>query len=294
MDQVLSELIRSWGTFGLIVVVFGFIIWENFIKKDSNQEKHHQSHDAIFTSLLDIKDKLNNNVMVINKTVNSVESNLNNKIDTLESKFNNQIKELEKNVNNIPLENIKMVIEENKKQKIKEDNEHNKVFNDIIKLGGEIYDTLSEYTEKINCQHIFVGSFHNGSNSLNGVPYIKFDIIREVYHPSDVNEVDHDFAPVYKDCNLSLLGKLPNMLVQNKLLYFDVSDQNTEMMKYDQIIPRRMLGLGIKQIALHVTIEDGIASGFVGCVRYDNKKMNLDALELCVKELEIMHNDAKN
>ena len=89
MDQVLSELIRNWGTFGLIVVVIGFIIWENFIKKDSNQEKNHQSHDAIFTSLLDIKDKLNNNVMVMNKTVNLVESNLNKKIDTLESKFNN-------------------------------------------------------------------------------------------------------------------------------------------------------------------------------------------------------------
>ena len=34
MDQVLSELIRNWGTFGLIVVVLGFIIWEKFIKKD--------------------------------------------------------------------------------------------------------------------------------------------------------------------------------------------------------------------------------------------------------------------
>ena len=57
MDQVLSELIRSWGTFGLIVVVLGFIIWEKFIKKDSNQEKQSQNHDVIFTSLLDIKDK---------------------------------------------------------------------------------------------------------------------------------------------------------------------------------------------------------------------------------------------
>ena len=47
MDQVLSELIRNWGTFGLIVVVIGFIIWENFIKKDSNQEKNHQSHDDL-------------------------------------------------------------------------------------------------------------------------------------------------------------------------------------------------------------------------------------------------------
>jgi hypothetical protein len=63
------------------------------------------------------------------------------------------------------------------------------------------------------------------------------------------------------------------------------------MSKYDGIIIRRMIGFGIKQIALHLTQEDGKPSGFVGCVRYDYKEMDLDALELCVKELEIIHNN---
>ena len=28
MDNVIAELIRSWGTFGLIIVFFGFMIWD--------------------------------------------------------------------------------------------------------------------------------------------------------------------------------------------------------------------------------------------------------------------------
>ena len=109
---------------------------------------------------------------------------------------------------------------------------------------------------------------------------------------TDNYEIDHAFAPVYKDCDLSLLGKLPNMLVQNKQLYFVIDENNeSEMSKYDGIIIRRMIGFGIKQIALHLTQENGKPSGFVGCVRYDYKEMDLDALELCVKELEIIHNN---
>ena len=52
-----------------------------------------------------------------------------------------------------------------------------------------------------------------------------------------------------------------------------------------------MAGLGIKQIALHVTQENNKPSGFVGCVRYDDKEMDMDSLKLCVKELEIIHNN---
>ena len=47
-----------------------------------------------------------------------------------------------------------------------------------LKEGAEeLFDTLSKYTEEINCNHIFIGSFHNGSNSLMGIPYIKFNLI---------------------------------------------------------------------------------------------------------------------
>mgnify|MGYP006388285699 FL=1 len=35
MDQVISELISTWGTFGLIIVVAGFIIYDKIIKKDT-------------------------------------------------------------------------------------------------------------------------------------------------------------------------------------------------------------------------------------------------------------------
>ena len=200
---------------------------------------------------------------------------------------------MESRINNIPIDEVKKLIEIDKNKRLQDDDSHKKAWDDLIRLGDKIHDTLVDYTKSINCQHIFVGSFHNGSKSLTGVPYLKLDIIREVYHPTDINELDHDFAPVYKDCDLTLLGKLPKMLVQNKLLYFKVTDYDSEMLKYDQIIARRMIGLGIKQIAVHVTTENNKPSGFVGCVRFDDNEMDMDNLKMCVKELEIIHNNTK-
>ena len=305
MDSVVAELIHSWGTFGLIVVFFGFVIWEK-VKQGINEKKQakenegkYNKEDMIYESLKDIKTSLDNNVVNINDKIDILEENVAKNFSYLESTFDDKIQyivsdlaDVNKRIDNIPLENIKHVIEAHEKIEQRNKDADEKAFEDVLRLGDNIFDTLSKYTEEINCNHIFIGSFHNGSNSLMGIPYIKFNLIREVFHPTDNYEIDHAFAPVYKDCDLSLLGKLPNMLVQNKQLHFVIDENNeSEMSKYDGIIIRRMIGFGIKQIALHLTQENGKPSGFVGCVRYDYKEMDLDALELCVKELEIIHNN---
>lgn len=300
MDQVISELISTWGTFGLIIVVAGFIIYDKIIKKDNSPAPKEAKDDGLYTkndmiyeSLKDIKDSLETNVLVINSNINHLKENVYEKIDNLDESVDEKLAYMESRINNIPIDEVKKIIESDKHKKEEDKEAHKKAWNDLVRLGDKIHDTLIEYTKSINCQHLFVGSFHNGSKSLTGVPYLKLDIIREVYHPNDFHDLDHDFAPIYKDCDLTLLGKLPKMLAQNKLLYFSVSDYNSEMLKYDQIIARRMLGLGIKQIALHVTTEDNKPSGFIGCIRYDDNKMDIESLKLCVKELELIHNNTK-
>ena len=306
MDNVIAELIRSWGTFGLIIVFFGFMIWDK-VKSAKEQkgesEGKYKKDDMIYESLKDIKTSLTENIETINivleknveaidEKINTLESNVDKKFSYLETTFNDKIVNLEQQIREIPVNQIQNVIKAQQEIERSLKDADEKAFDDVLRLGDDIFDTLSKYTEEINCNHIFIGSFHNGSNSLMGIPYIKFNIIREVFHPTDNYEIDHAFAPVYKDCDLSLLGKLPNMLVQNKQLYFVIDENNeSEMSKYDGIIIRRMIGFGIKQIALHVTQENGKPSGFVGCVRYDYKEMDLDALELCVKELELIHNN---
>lgn len=299
MDQVISELISTWGTFGLIIVVVGFIIYDKIIKKDNSLAKEanndglYTKDDMIYESLKDIKDSLETNISIVNSNINVLKEDVYAKFDNLDESVDEKLAYMESRINNIPIDEVKKIIESDKHKREEDDDAHKKAWNDLVRLGDKIHDTLVDYTKSINCQHIFVGSFHNGSKSLTGVPYLKLDIIREVYHPSDINELDHDFAPIYKDCDLTLLGKLPKMLVQNKLLYFKVEGHDSEMLKYDQIIARRMLGLGIKQIALHVTIERNKPSGFIGCVRYDNNPMDMENLKMCVKELEIIHNNTK-
>ena len=86
------------------------------------------------------------------------------------------------------------------------------------------------------------------------------------------------------------------MLVQKTMLYFSIDENNkSEMFKYDGYIVRRMIGMGIKQIALHTLKETNlegklIVTGFIGVVKYDYEKMNLTELENCVKKIENIYN----
>ena len=43
METLISELFRQWGTFGLVVVITGFIIYDKVIKsfKKDNLVYHH-------------------------------------------------------------------------------------------------------------------------------------------------------------------------------------------------------------------------------------------------------------
>jgi hypothetical protein len=183
----------------------------------------------------------------------------------------------------------------NRYEEIKNETEQ-KMFIDSLRLGEEAADKLKEYTTKINCTHIFIGSFHNGTSSLTGVPYFKFDIIKEEFHPTDIQENDHPFEPVYRNNQLSLYGKLPLSLINEKMLYFNLDDENSKslMSKLDTVIMNRMIGMQIKQIALHVTYDNNLISGFVGCVKYDNDPIDLEQFKICVKEMELIYSKNKH
>lgn len=302
MDTVIIEMIKIWGPYALIIVLLvGFIAYiykdkKNPVKEQSESGKY-QKDDLIYETLKDmnlsIKESLDKNIIDINNNINNkidnLETKLNNKINNLESKVDIQISYLDTKVNEIPVNDIVNVINTNNKNSL--DKEY-KAMLDKIRLGADIEDILIGYTKKINCTHILLASFHNGAQSLTGLPYFKFNIISEVFNPDDPQENDHPFAPVYKDCELTMHSRLFLFLFQNKSFYFSVEqDKISEMDKYDNIIINRMRGLGIKQIAACVTTENEKISGFICAVKYDDEQMNLDMLKLCVKELELIHNN---
>lgn len=309
MEQVAVEVIKEWGLIGIIIVVIsavcaflGYLYYTERKNNSSNNNSKSPNNDiTAVTSLIQtltttINDKLDDKLDNISDRFDLLEDKFNNKIDILNDRVENKLKTLEMRINNIPKENMQEIIKREDELAEAERKLHQKALDDIMKLGDEIYEILNEYTEKINCTHLFVGSFHNGSSSLQGLPYIKFNIIREAYHQTDTPDTDHPFAPVYRDCDLSLLGKLPQMLVQNNLIYFSIDENNqSDMFKYDGCIVRRMIGMGIKQIALHTLREPNkegklIVSGFVGIVKYNYDKMDLDELKKCVTYLEHIHN----
>jgi hypothetical protein len=165
----------------------------------------------------------------------------------------------------------------------------------VLKLGPELYNILEEYIQKINCTHIFIGSFHNGTSSMSGIPYCKFDLISERFNKNEIVSEDHEFAPVYKDADLLRYGKLPMALVQQETLYFTVEENNdSDLFNYDDIIVRRMIGMGIKQIALRLLKDsNNKPSGFVGCVKYNYDPLNINELENCGAELEYVYHKAE-
>jgi hypothetical protein len=312
MEDWVGTVIRDYGTLGIILI--GIVIWacNKWIKPllvgdDKKSSKAAQStndnssnnsnvinvhtgeseqgvyskEDLIYDAVRDLKVIVNDNNTRLNE--------LSHRFNDLQDDFDEKVAYLESRVNQMPVENIVKAFGE--ADRIKAENEQ-KMFLDSLRLGAAANKLLEDYTTKINCTHIFVASFHNGTSSLTGNPYFKFDIIKEAYHPTDIQENDHPFEPVYRDCQLSLLGKLPEMLVEKGTLYFILDDDNnnTEMQSYDNIIINRMKGMGIKQIALNVAYYNELVSGFVGCVKYDNKEnINIKMLQECTHKLELIY-----
>lgn len=286
MDTIGLELYREWGLFGLVIIVCAFIVYDKFFKSKPKEEPNNQLNNIIVDSFNNIKENINDKMDGIDKRIDRMDE----RMDKMENRFEDKFNELEIRVKDVPNQNAKLISQRNQELEDFNNNLHTKAIEDIMRLGPKIYDLLNEFCVKINCTHLFIGSFHNGSTDLMGFPYIKMNIIREAYHPYEIVKDDHPFAPVYKDCDLSLLGKLPSLLVQKKMLHFKVDDLKSEIFNYDSLIGRRMIGMGIKQIALYGLFEDDKISGFIGCVRYDDAEMHVDELNVCVKELELVHN----
>ena len=167
---------------------------------------------------------------------------------------------------------------------------HKKQFADRLKLGPQLHKTLNLFRSRINADHIFIGSFHNGNESLTGIPYYKFDIIAERFRPDKVAR-DIEFAFMYKDADLLRHDMLPQEVVQNNTVHYIIDkDGNSPLKDIDDIIYRRMVGRDIKQLAISLLREpNGSASGFVGCVRYDYEDIDLKELRECGDELELIY-----
>lgn len=271
MESIVN-LITELGSFGLLLALAGFIIY-NYVKNQQQPVKPAVQSGNGASDITIIKTLLEDNTKDIKSSIDAQSK----RIDNIESTVGMQISSINNRLDEIEIKGDKT-------------SQHTKQFQDRLKLGPQLHKTLNSFRTRINADHIFIGSFHNGNESLTGIPYYKFDIIAERFRPDKVDN-DIEFAFMYKDADLLRHDLLPTEVVQRGTVKYIIDeDGNSELQDIDDIIYRRMLGRGIKQLAVSLLRDpEGTPSGFVGCVRYDYEEMDIEELRACGDELETVY-----
>jgi hypothetical protein len=241
------KLIMEYGSFGVLLGLAALIV-SSYIKDNPKNNKSY------------LKKMFDDGINDIKTSINTIS----NRVSTLEN-----------------------VIQKGGNGQKGEKISHTKQFLDRLKLGPQLHRTLNTFRTRINADHIFIGSFHNGNESITGIPYYKFDIIAEKFRPDKV-ERDIEFAFMYKDADLLRHDLLPSEVVQSGIVHYIIEeDGSSNLADVDDIIYRRMVGRDIKQLAIALLRDpSGTPSGFVGCVRYDYEDIDLQELRDCGIELE--------
>lgn len=207
---------------------------------------------------------------------------LNTKIDMVETKVTDRVESCENKIAGLHKVNKEKDQIDAKKQ----------THNAMTKCyGGRLSRILKNACQYINCNHVFLGEFHNGTTDLRGIHYCKFDIvIDEFENPLHLCENDVDFQPLYKDENIIAYGDLPYKLSHIDSAVLSVDD---ELLELSDTLYRRCKSRDIKYIGFAgVRDKDGFLIGFVGCVSFDaDKIMNKDRLKDCATEIENIYNN---
>lgn len=268
MESVLVGIISQFGVPGLLLAGVIYIIVDVIKIKRMN---------------LVSSDKLNESVNGLNKNVDKKFDDVNSRIDLVNKKVDTQYDLINKRIDMEP----DVIMDRIKVQRENDEKSHfNKIMNQF-KQAPRLHSVLKTYRDRIGCDHIFFGTFHNGSTSISGIPYCKFDITAEKFKPG-YNNNDRELAIMYKDSDVLIHDCLPVILSQEEYVYYRIDENGcSELEDIDDILYRRCIGRGIKQIAINL-IRDNNSNpvGFVGCIDFEYDKLNFKELNNCAKELK--------
>ena len=261
--ESIASLVTEVGSFGVLLALAGFIIYNHF----KNNPKKENSINELKATLEMTTAEIKGSIKGLDNRISNLERNVTNDMTA----FNKRIENIERCSKNTSIDRTS----------------HTKQFADRLKLGPQLHKTLNTFRSRVNADHIFIGSFHNGNESLTGIPYYKFDLIAERFRPDKVYR-DLEFAFMYKDADLLRHDSLPQEVVQNTTVHYIIDkDGKSPLADIDDIVYRRMLGRDIKQLAVSLLRDpNGTPSGFVGCVKYDYEEIDLTELRECGIELE--------
>lgn len=278
MDQVIKTMLESWGLAGAILIGLGYLIYIRI----KDVKDHSKNTKSIEKSIDNLSQKVDDKFVVTNERID----NINDKVDNNHLLVQKQFEAMEEALANQPNTIMSQIAD----KQTADESDHQKKFLDQLANASKFNRILGSYIKSIGCDHIFVGNFHNGSMSLTGIPFCKYDLVAEKFKPG-YRDQDVEFSPIYKNANIYNHGDLPIFLVQNKYVYFRINeDQSSDLEDVDDILYRRCVGRGIKQIMIHMLYDKGgNPFGFVGCVDYDYDDLNVMELAQCAKELELIY-----
>jgi len=267
MEGVLVEIISQFGVLGLVLAGIVYLIVDGIKTKKKNLVSSKKLDESItgLESHVDKKiDDVNIRIDLVNTKVDTQYELLNKRIDSGPDKFLEKFEEKEKT----------------------DKEEHFNKLMDQFSQGPKLHGVLKLYRERIGCDHIFLGTFHNGSTSVSGIPYCKFDIIAEKFKPG--NKDYREYTTIYKDSDVIVHDNLPLVISQEDYIYYKLEeDGKSELSEVDDTLYRRCLKYGIKQFAANLIRDDKMNPiGFVGCVDFDYDNLNFKELRNCAKELE--------
>lgn len=289
MDQLFGNIFAQWGAVGVVFIIAIYIIVDSIKNKKTSKESDSKLDD-IKESLLDVRVEIpaiKSKVEYLENSMHQVNTSLNNKIDDYHTSVTKRVENLENKIDQSP----QHIISELDTRAYNLAVRHNKQMIDQIAIAPKIHKVMGDYIDRIGCDHIFLGWFHNGTSSISGVPFYKFDIVAEKFKPKS-NPQDYEFGHMYKDVDILRHNKLPIELIQNKKVYYKIdSNNNSELSDVDDILYRRMVGSQIHQIALNL-IQDSseIPVGFVGCICFDLDEINFKELHNCANEINKIYN----
>lgn len=269
MEGFLIEVLSQFGLLGLLLVGMGYLIYDGIRTKRKN--------------LVSSK-KLDESIEGVNKNVNSKISDVNNRIDLVNKKVDTQYDLLNKRIDASP-DTFLNKITANKKE---EDKEHFNKLMEQFSQAPKLHRILKLYRERIGCDHIFLGTFHNGSTSISGIPYCKFDIIAEKFKPGHNNIDFREYTTIYKNSDILVHDNLPLVISQEDYVYFKIDESGkSELEDIDEALYRRCIKYQIKQFAANLLRDENHNPiGFVGCIDFDYDELNFKELHNCAKELE--------
>ena len=267
MDQVLVEIISQFGVLGILLIGIGWLIYSD-LKARRDGKKDSSVRASEIDRVLDRLDRQDA------------------RMDRLEAELDEKIDGIRELVHVQPQRILQNIVDKEAEEK----RSHSKEFIEQVQLAPKIHALLGKYKSLINYDHIFLASFHNGTSSMTGIPYFKYDMIAERYSP-EIPE-DTEMASMYQNVDLMRHGRLPSALLQAQQLIFRV-DPGSIMEDADPMMYRRCIGRGIRQIGFQmINDQAGNPSGFLCILKYSDDQMNMAELKNCASLIESLYNTA--